>query len=220
MTLGIGHLHHGEPQAAEAAFSDVRTLIDTSRRSWLRPFEMTYSAAVLMQQGRLLEASMLCRQVIRPTGDEPIEIWAQTALYELGCIYLEWGLLDDARRALNRADERAEATQTLTWRSRIRVALARVMAAQLGEIGIEVEVRAFEFATFFADIKKGAYQIATMQTSDIGEPDYYLAYFHSSRIPTAAAPDCNNRWRYRNLKVDELSGEGRRVVAVAERGRV
>ena len=30
MTLGIGHLHHGEPQAAEAAFSDVRTLIDTS----------------------------------------------------------------------------------------------------------------------------------------------------------------------------------------------
>src|SRR5215204_4636002 len=130
MTLGIGHLHHGEPQAAEAAFSDVRTLIDTSTRSWLRPFEMTYSAAVLMQQGRLLEASMLCRQVIRPTGAEPIEIWAQTALYELGCIYLEWGLLDDARRALNRADERAEATQTLTWRSRIRVALARVMWAQ------------------------------------------------------------------------------------------
>ena len=68
--------------------------------------------------------------MIRPTGAEPIEIWAQTALYELGCIYLEWGLLDDARRALNRADERAEATQTLTWRSRIRVALARVMWAQ------------------------------------------------------------------------------------------
>ena len=43
---------------------------------------------------------------------------------------MEWGLLDDARRALNRADERAEATQTLTWRSRIRVALARVMWAQ------------------------------------------------------------------------------------------
>ena len=35
----------------------------------------------------------------------------QTALYELGCIYLEWGLLDDARRALKRADELGEAMQ-------------------------------------------------------------------------------------------------------------
>ena len=69
MTQGIGHLHHGEPVAAEAVFSEVRTLIDTSGRSWLRPFEMTYSAAVLMQQGRLLEASMLCRQVIQAAGD-------------------------------------------------------------------------------------------------------------------------------------------------------
>ena len=71
MTLGIAHLNHGEPDVAQAVFSDVRTLIDTSSRSWLRPFEMTYSATVLMQQGRLLEASMLYRQVIRAAGDRP-----------------------------------------------------------------------------------------------------------------------------------------------------
>ena len=130
MIQGVGYFHRGDPITAEATFAEVRTLIDTSGRAWLRPFEMAHSAAVLMQQGRLLEASMLCRQVVRPTGAEPIEIWAQTAQYQLGCIYLEWGLLDDARRALNRADELAEATQTLTWRSRIRVALARVMWAQ------------------------------------------------------------------------------------------
>ena len=74
MTLGIAHLNHGEPDVAQAVFSDVRTLIDTSSRSWLRPFEMTYSATVLMQQGRLLEASMLYRQVIRAAGDQPKEI--------------------------------------------------------------------------------------------------------------------------------------------------
>ena len=115
---------------AKPSFQMLRTLIDTSGSSWLRPFEMTYSAAVLMQQGRLLEASMLCRQVIRAAGDQPQEIWSQTAQYQLGCIYLEWGLLDDARRALERADQEAEMMQALQWRSRIRVALARVAWAQ------------------------------------------------------------------------------------------
>jgi LuxR family transcriptional regulator, maltose regulon positive regulatory protein len=130
MTLGIAQLHHGEPDAGQTIFSDVRTLIDTSGSAWLRPFEMTYSAAVLMQHGRLLEASMLCRQVIRAAGDQPQQIWSQTAQYQLGCIYLEWGLLDDARRALERADQEAEMTQALQWRSRIRVALARVAWAR------------------------------------------------------------------------------------------
>jgi LuxR family transcriptional regulator, maltose regulon positive regulatory protein len=130
MTKGIAHLNHGEPDVAQAVFSDVRTLIDTSSRSWLRPFEMTYSATVLMQHGRLLEASMLYRQVIRAAGDQPKEIWSQAAQYHLGCIYLEWGLLDDARRALERADQEAAMMQTLHWRSQIRVALARVAWAR------------------------------------------------------------------------------------------
>jgi len=90
-----------------------------------------------------------------------------------------------------------------------RVSIARVIAAQLSEIGIEVEVRPFEFATFFADIKKGAYQLASMQTTDITEPDFYFMYFHSSWIPSPATPDGFNRWRYRNALVDRLTTEGR-----------
>jgi peptide/nickel transport system substrate-binding protein len=57
-----------------------------------------------------------------------------------------------------------------------RVAIARVIAAQLAEVGIAVEIRSFEFATFFADIKKGAYQLASMQTAEITEPDFYFMY--------------------------------------------
>ena len=66
---------------------------------------------------------MLCRQVIRAAGDNRRQIWSQTAQYQLGCIYLEWGLLDDARRALERADQEAE-DDAGPMRSRIRVALA------------------------------------------------------------------------------------------------
>jgi len=104
-----------------------------------------------------------------------------------------------------------------TSADQFRVAIARVIASQLGQIGIAVEVRPFEFATFFADIKKGAYQIATMQTADITEPDLLFTYFHSSRIPDAKDPNANNRWRYRNALVDERTTAGRRELDRAKR---
>jgi peptide/nickel transport system substrate-binding protein len=90
-----------------------------------------------------------------------------------------------------------------------RVSIARVIAAQLAEIGLEIDVRPFEFATFFSDVKKGTYQIASMQTSEITEPDYYYMYFNSSRIPSKTDPDAGNRWRYVNAEVDRLTVEGR-----------
>lgn len=96
-----------------------------------------------------------------------------------------------------------------TSADQFRLAIARVLAAQLGQVGVEVEVRPFEFNTFFTDIKKGNYQIATMQTAEVVEPDTYFAYFHSSRIPDKANPDVGNRWRYRSADIDALLDAGR-----------
>ena len=78
-------------------------------------------------------------------------------------------------------------------------------------------MRSFEFATFFADVKKGSYQLASMQTNELNEPDYYHFYFHSSRIPDARDPDGGNRWRYSNPEVDRLSLAGRREVEQGKR---
>ncbi len=91
-----------------------------------------------------------------------------------------------------------------------RVSVARVIAEQLGSVGIAVDVMPFEFPTFFADIKKGQYQLASMQTADITEADFYFAYFHSSRIPTDKNRDAGNRWRYRNPDVDTWTEQGRK----------
>ncbi|HEX7836957.1 MAG TPA: ABC transporter substrate-binding protein, partial [Kofleriaceae bacterium] len=101
-----------------------------------------------------------------------------------------------------------------------RVAVARVIAAQLAEVGIEVEVRSFEFATFFADVKRGAYQLASMQTTDITDPDFYFMYFHSSWIPRPSVPDGFNRWRYRNALVDRLTLAGRQELDRDHRKRI
>jgi peptide/nickel transport system substrate-binding protein len=96
---------------------------------------------------------------------------------------------------------------------RFRVALAQVIAAELAEVGIEVELRPLEFATFFADVKKGNFQLFSMQVPEIAEPDLYTNFYHSSRIPTRENPDRGgNRARYRDADVDRLIDEGRGVV--------
>jgi peptide/nickel transport system substrate-binding protein len=107
-----------------------------------------------------------------------------------------------------------------TSSDQFRVSVARVIASQLGRVGIAVEVRAFEFGTFFADVKAGSYQIASMQTSEISDPDYLRTYFSSTRIPTPQDKNANNRWRYRNARVDTLVEDGRRTLEQAERKKL
>ncbi|HEU0034164.1 MAG TPA: ABC transporter substrate-binding protein [Kofleriaceae bacterium] len=148
------------------------------------------------------------------TGLLPPNHWA----YEANVAH--WNLdLSRAKRLLDEAgfrDPDGDGPQprfSLTYKTssdQFRVSIARVLAAQLSRVGIAVEVRSFEFATFFADVKKGSYQLASMQTTDITEPDFYFTYFHSSWIPSAKNPDGYNRWRYVNPEVDRLTAAGRR----------
>ncbi len=102
-----------------------------------------------------------------------------------------------------------------TSSDQVRVALARVWAAQLAEVGIAVEVQSFEWNTVFADYKAGNYQLGSLQSAAITEPDFLYAYFHSSRIPTPADPNALNRGRYASSRIDELTELGRRT---ADRG--
>ena len=96
-----------------------------------------------------------------------------------------------------------------TSADQFRLAVARVIADQLAKVGIAVTLRSYEFHTVFRDIKRGNYDIATMQTAQISEPIYYHAYFHSSQIPQAPNWLGNNRWRYRNPRIDQLTIRGR-----------
>ena len=79
--------------------------------------------------------------------------------------------------------------------------LAVVIQQQLREVGIALDVRTFEFATFYADITKGAFQMYTLRW--IGgneEPDIFrYAYATASEPPHGA-----NRGYYSNPAVDAL----------------
>jgi peptide/nickel transport system substrate-binding protein len=105
-----------------------------------------------------------------------------------------------------------------TSSNRFRVAVAQVIAAQLAEVGIEVDLRPLEFSTFFADVKAGNFQIFTMQLPEVAEPDLYVNFFSSGRIPTRENPDRgSNRVRYRNPEVDRWLAKGQRDLDPDER---
>lgn len=84
--------------------------------------------------------------------------------------------------------------------------LAAVLQQQLRAVGIVLDIRTFEFATFFADVTSGAYQIYSLRWIGSNEdPDIFEYAFHSDNFPPHGA----NRSYYVNPRIDVLIGQGR-----------
>jgi len=87
--------------------------------------------------------------------------------------------------------------------------LAAVLQQQLLDVGIALDIRTLEFATFFSEITKGAFQVFSLRW--IGgnqDPDIFEYVFHSSSIP----PQRANRGYYSNPQVDSLLNQAREQV--------
>ena len=92
--------------------------------------------------------------------------------------------------------------------------MAAVLQQQLREVGIVLDIRSYEFATFFSDITKGAYQMYSMRW--IGgnqDPDIFEYVFDSASFPPKRA----NRTFYSNPRIDELIREGRSTLDQQQR---
>ena len=121
-------------------------------------------------------------------------------------------LLDAAGYPL-RHGERFHLTMKTSTDSTTRL-MAAVLQQQLAQVGIVLEIRSFESATFLADVAKGAFQFYSLRW--IGgnqDPDMFEAVFHSSKFP----PNGANRGHYSNPRVDELIDEGRRTQDLGRR---
>jgi peptide/nickel transport system substrate-binding protein len=90
---------------------------------------------------------------------------------------------------------------------------AQAIQAMLADAGIEVELRSYEFATFYADVKRGAFQLMSLTWTGVADPDLYRSTFHSASIPPAGA----NRGRYRSAAADALIEAGGSRVDPRER---
>jgi peptide/nickel transport system substrate-binding protein len=79
---------------------------------------------------------------------------------------------------------------------------ATVIQQDLRRVGIDVDLRSYEFATFFADVLKGNFQMYTAQWvgGAVADPDMLRRVFHSQQVP----PSGFNRGHYNNPEVDRL----------------
>ncbi|MGC1475507.1 MAG: ABC transporter substrate-binding protein [Terriglobales bacterium] len=85
--------------------------------------------------------------------------------------------------------------------------MVAVMQQQLRDVGIALDIRTFEFATFFADVSSGAFQFYSLRwTGGIEDPDIFDAVFHSRNFPPAG----RNRSFYSNQRVDSLIDQAQR----------
>jgi peptide/nickel transport system substrate-binding protein len=79
---------------------------------------------------------------------------------------------------------------------------AAVIQQNLRAVGVEVDVRSYEFATLYADIIKGNFQMYSLQWvgGALADPDILRRVFHSQQVP----PGGFNRGHFSDPEVDRM----------------
>jgi peptide/nickel transport system substrate-binding protein len=81
-----------------------------------------------------------------------------------------------------------------------RLRLASILQAQLAAVGIEVDLRSYDWGTFYGDVKSGNFQLYSLTWVGLKTPDSFRYLFHSGSVPPHGA----NRGRYRSGEADGL----------------
>jgi peptide/nickel transport system substrate-binding protein len=157
-----------------------------------------------------LTSTLMRNQARVASGPLPPSNWAyepNVPQYEFNPAKAE-ALLDQAGFP-RKGDPRTGIRFTITMKSSTD-SLARLLGEVLQDewkrIGVQLELRPLEFATFFADITKGNFQLYTLRwVGANNDPDFFEYAFGSHKIPPAGA----NRGRYRNPQLDALVDRAR-----------
>jgi peptide/nickel transport system substrate-binding protein len=88
--------------------------------------------------------------------------------------------------------------------------LAAVLQQQLRQAGIALDIRSFEFSTFYADVIKGAFQVYSLRWLGYSnqDPDIFEYAFYTGSF----APKRANRGYYSNPRVDHLIEQARQTL--------
>jgi peptide/nickel transport system substrate-binding protein len=94
--------------------------------------------------------------------------------------------------------------------------LGEVFQAMLQRVGIELTIRTLDFATYYADIQAGSFDLTSMQWVGINDPNSYYMVFDSQKTP----PHGQNRGYYSNPAMDRLVESGMTTVDPAARKKL
>jgi peptide/nickel transport system substrate-binding protein len=79
--------------------------------------------------------------------------------------------------------------------------LGAVLREQWRKVGIDLELRPLEFATFYADVTRGSFDLYTLRWIGVNsDPEFFDFVFNSKKMPPAGG----NRGHYRDPALDAL----------------
>jgi len=127
-------------------------------------------------------------------------------------------LLDEAGRKPDAQGIRFRLTMKTSNDEGTRL-LAAVLQQQFAKVGIALDLRSYEFATFYADVTRGAFQMYSLRWIGIAGPDIFSSAFSTATF----SPKGINRGHYSNAQLDALLDDaaksadmGRRQTEYAE----
>jgi peptide/nickel transport system substrate-binding protein len=109
-------------------------------------------------------------------------------------------LLDEAGHRKGNGGIRFHLTMKTSNAEDVRL-LAAVLQQQLARVGIALDLRSYEFATFYSDVTRGAFQMYSLRWIGGNEqPDIFSYAFSTARF----SPKGANRGHYSNPHLDAL----------------
>jgi peptide/nickel transport system substrate-binding protein len=122
-------------------------------------------------------------------------------------------LLDDAGYSPNVSGIRLHLIMKTSTDEGTRL-LAAVLQQQLARVGIALELRSYETATFYADVRRGAFQMYSLRWIGGNEqPDIFSYAFSTASFSPAGA----NRSHYSNARLDALLDDATQSQSVNQR---
>ena len=95
--------------------------------------------------------------------------------------------------------------------------IAAALQDQWHQVGVQLDLHSLEFATFYADITRGSFQLYTLRWLGANlDADIFDYVFNSVKIPPAGA----NRGHYRNPQLDALLQQARVTSDQAKRKEI
>jgi peptide/nickel transport system substrate-binding protein len=90
-----------------------------------------------------------------------------------------------------------------------------VFQAMLRKVGIALTIRTLDFATYYADVQRGNFDLTSLQWVGINDPNHYYMVFDSKKTPPGL-----NRGFYSNPAMDRLVEAGMRTLDRTERAKI
>lgn len=181
----------------------------------LRDVRVRRALALALDRKRLKQALLADTPVLAETILTAVH-WASTSLPETP--------YDPARaiRLLDEAGFTPDATGrrfTINYRTSTnpeRLRLVTAIADYWRRIGVDVSIESLEWGGFYARIKRGDFQVFSLDWVGITDPDIYSWVLHSEMVP----PKGTNRGRYINAEMDAWLQRAEKSESIAERAAI